>query len=285
MTRARLVASVPIGLLFAAAPALAGGGLWVEFVNETATRMNPAIPVNDLFGKDDQEEKDYAWGDVDLDGDIDLVVVRKFIGSNSTGKVNRLFMNEGGVLIDRTTDFATDATDGGQGFNDITADRDVVLIDLNGDGWLDIVTASAGAYSGGPKTITHPRVFINLGNDGGGNWQGFRYEEFRIPTLTETPNFCAIAFGDVDGLVTFFLAQRAAPEADDRDFRRRFDLMALQRNLKALGTFGFQTTSRGNTVYIQYIPRTLSYVRANLTRHERFGHLHELRAEHLEELR
>ena len=40
-------------------------------------------------------------------------------------------------------------------------------------------------------------------------------------------------------------------------FRRRFDLMALQRNLKALGTFGFQTTTRGNPVYIQYIPRTL----------------------------
>ena len=29
-------------------------------------------------------------------------------------------------------------------------------------------------------------------------------------------------------------------------FRRRFDLMALQRNLKALGTFGYQTTARGN---------------------------------------
>ena len=33
---------------------------------------------------------------------------------------------------------------------------------------------------------------------------------------------------------------RATPRADD-EFRRRFDLMALQRNLKALGTFGFQT--------------------------------------------
>ncbi len=130
MTRARLVASVPMGLLFAAAPALAGGGLWVDFVDETATRMNPSIPVNDVFGKDDLEEKDYAWGDVDMDGDIDLVVVRKLIGSNSTGKVNRLFMNEGGVLIDRTTDFATDATDGGQGFNDITGDGNVNILDL-----------------------------------------------------------------------------------------------------------------------------------------------------------
>jgi len=89
----------------------------------------------------------------------------------------------------------------------------------------------------------------------------------------------------VDALIGFFLAQRAAPEAEDRDFRRRFDLMALQRNLKALGTFGFQTTSRGNTVYIQYIPRTLSYVRAHLVRYERFGRFRELLAEHLEELR
>ncbi len=31
--------------------------------------------------------------------------------------------------------------------------------------------------------------------------------------------------------------------------------MALQRNLKALGTFGYQTATRGNTVYIQHIPR------------------------------
>jgi hypothetical protein len=89
----------------------------------------------------------------------------------------------------------------------------------------------------------------------------------------------------VEALIAFFLAKRGASPSDDEDFRRRFDLMALQRNLKALGTFGFQTTSRGNPVYIQYIPRTLSFVRANLVRYERFGRLRELLAEHLEELR
>ncbi len=129
---------------------------WVEFQDETAARLNPSIPINDVFGKDDVKEKDYAWGDVDQDGDIDLVVVRKDIGSNSGPEPNRLFMNEGGVLVDRTDDYATAATDGGQGFNDQTPDRDVALEDVNLDGWLDIVTASAGAYSGGPKTITHP---------------------------------------------------------------------------------------------------------------------------------
>ena len=78
---------------------------------------------------------------------------------------------------------------------------------------------------------------------------------------------------------------RLPVSADEEEFRRRFDLMALQRNLKALGTFGFQTTSRGNTVYIQYIPRTLNYVRANLSKQTRFARLRELLADHLEELR
>jgi aminoglycoside/choline kinase family phosphotransferase len=89
----------------------------------------------------------------------------------------------------------------------------------------------------------------------------------------------------VDALIAFFLAHRGASKEEDRDYRRRFDLMALQRNLKALGTFGFQTTNRGNTVYIQYIPRTLNYARANLARYKRFGRFRELLAEHLEELR
>ena len=89
---------------------------------------------------------------------------------------------------------------------------------------------------------------------------------------------------EVDDLIAFFLALRRGA-GDGGDFRRRFDLMAVQRNLKALGTFGFQTISRGNPVYIQYMPRTLNYVRANLERYPRFGRLQELLAAHLEELR
>jgi hypothetical protein len=92
----------------------------------------------------------------------------------------------------------------------------------------------------------------------------------------------------VDGLMSHFLTLRTTrpPTAVERqEFRRRFDVMALQRNLKALGTFGFQTAARGNPVYIQYIPRTLRYVRMNLLGHARFARLHELLAPHIEELR
>ena len=92
----------------------------------------------------------------------------------------------------------------------------------------------------------------------------------------------------VEGLIAFFLALREGRQVapnDPEEFRRRFDLMALQRNLKALGTFGFQTTSRQNTVYIQYIPRTLNYARANMLRYPRFARLRELLGQYLDELR
>ena len=94
----------------------------------------------------------------------------------------------------------------------------------------------------------------------------------------------------VEELIAYFLAlkrnhDRLPDTPNVEAFRARFDLMALQRNLKALGTFGFQTTSRNNTVYIQYMPRTLNYVRANLARHARFARLRDVLAGHLEELR
>lgn len=89
---------------------------------------------------------------------------------------------------------------------------------------------------------------------------------------------------EVADLLAHFLAQSDHRSAPD-EFRRRFDLMSLQRNLKALGTFGYQTATRQNPVYIQYIPRTIRYVSDNLARYGRFSALRDLLAAHLEELR
>jgi N-acetylmuramate 1-kinase len=86
----------------------------------------------------------------------------------------------------------------------------------------------------------------------------------------------------VEDLIAYFLALKGTP--DDPEFRSRFNVMALQRNLKALGTFGYQTTARRNPVYIQYIPRTLRYVRRNLAL-PRFARLRDLLATHVEEFR
>jgi aminoglycoside/choline kinase family phosphotransferase len=88
----------------------------------------------------------------------------------------------------------------------------------------------------------------------------------------------------VDELIAYFLALRGVT-GSERAFRERFDVMALQRNLKALGTFGYQTTARRNPVYIQYIPRTLKYVRDNLESKPRFARLREILARWVEEFR
>jgi aminoglycoside/choline kinase family phosphotransferase len=87
----------------------------------------------------------------------------------------------------------------------------------------------------------------------------------------------------VDELIAYFLALGGRTSSEP-EFRRRFDLMALQRNLKALGTFGYQTAARRNPVYIQYMPRTLRYARMNLQKYTRFARLREILVRHVPEL-
>jgi len=97
-------------------------------------------------------------------------------------------------------------------------------------------------------------------------------------------SYVDIGAADTDALIDYFLALQGRT-AERGAFRRRFDLMAVQRNLKALGTFGFQATTRRNPVYLQYIPRTLRYAAETLRTHARFGRLHDILAGLLPELR
>jgi aminoglycoside/choline kinase family phosphotransferase len=97
----------------------------------------------------------------------------------------------------------------------------------------------------------------------------------------------------VDELIAYFLAVTSntttgtahEPSTYESAFRARFDLMALQRNFKALATFGFQAAARQNPVYIQYIPRTIRYVRQNLTKYPRFARLRDLLSPYIDELK
>lgn len=54
------------------------------------------------------------------------------------------------------------------------------------------------------------------------------------------------------------------------EFRRDFDLMALERNIKDLGTFGYMATVRGRRDYLDYVPRTIQSVRRTLLAHRRW---------------
>lgn len=203
---------------------------WIEFAPAPGS-----IVVGQAIS-DDDHETDLAWGDLDQDGDMDLVVVRKEPFTTAGARTNLLLMNEAGALTDRTAVFAS-ASDlpGDMGFLTPTNDRDVEIIDLNGDGFPEVITA-CDVSPGQPKSITHPRVYLNLGLDNG-VWQGLRYEDGRFPQLLHfvtgiqlEPRFTAISAGDLDndgdvdlylgdqdtGLVLFGATQPFAEDTEDR---------------------------------------------------------------------
>jgi aminoglycoside/choline kinase family phosphotransferase len=96
-------------------------------------------------------------------------------------------------------------------------------------------------------------------------------------------SYVDIGAADADALIDYFLSLQGRT-SERGAYRRRFDVMALERNLKALGTFGYQATARRNPVYIQYIPRTLRYAGETLRAQMRFTRLREMLASLLPEL-
>jgi hypothetical protein len=181
---------------------------WVSFTENSAMRAFNPSDINAAGNGGD--ETDLAWGDLDRNGWDDLVVVRKQPFTSSGKRTNILLMNVVGTLTDQTNAFAT-CSDvvGDNGFNTATNDRDVKLSDVDGDGWLDVVTATT-LSDGDPKWLSHPRIYMNQGEDANGDWLGLCYEEARIPQIFTmdgggnplnpvAPRFCSVAVGDVTG--------------------------------------------------------------------------------------
>ncbi len=73
----------------------------------------------------------------------------------------------------------------------------------------------------------------------------------------------------VDNLIDRFIHNKEKLEKnniDKKEFIKIFDYMAIQRNLKAIGTFAYQSVCKQNNRYIQYIQPTLGYVKRTLNR-------------------
>ncbi len=76
----------------------------------------------------------------------------------------------------------------------------------------------------------------------------------------------------VDTLVDYYaeVTGNASEESMER-FRYIFDVMSLQRNIKALGTFGYQATARGKRSYLKSVPRTGEYIAGNIAKYKEFA--------------
>ncbi|CAI2719313.1 aminoglycoside phosphotransferase family protein [Nitrospina watsonii] len=78
--------------------------------------------------------------------------------------------------------------------------------------------------------------------------------------------------------------QKEKQEVDAGEYHRVFDLMSIQRNLKAIGTFAYQKQVMNNERYLPCIAPTLGYVRDTLKRHPELNGLHRALAAVIPEL-
>ena len=130
-------------IAFQASETFAQNSAWVDFADESS-RLK--------FDINDNQEKDMIVGDVDNDGDEDIVIVRKRPFSVDGPRQNVLLINENGTLFDRTDEFIPTF------ISDPDNARDVVLFDANNNGWQDMIIANTFG--------SLPRLYINLGADG-----------------------------------------------------------------------------------------------------------------------
>ncbi len=66
--------------------------------------------------------------------------------------------------------------------------------------------------------------------------------------------------------------------------RYEYPRMCLQRNLKALGTFGYQASRLGRDFYLQFVEATLSYVKKHFNKLPEYAELRTLLGKHLPEV-
>jgi aminoglycoside/choline kinase family phosphotransferase len=92
-------------------------------------------------------------------------------------------------------------------------------------------------------------------------------------------SYYQLSENQVDRLLDYYVARYEAlsdEEIDRERFRYLFDLMAIQRNFKAIGSFASFLNRRGNATYLKYIGNTFENIRRTLLRYPDFKDLREV---------
>jgi hypothetical protein len=171
------------------------------FTDDSAAR----ISADAADGVSDNRAKAYGVGDLDQDGDLDVVVARRLRlnppnGENQNAATpNTLFMNVGGVLTDMTDELAPELAVS-------KASRAVALADLDNDGDLDVIV--------GDGDNNTPLLLMNNGGVGEA-WAGLSPAPDMLPENYLT-DVWSIAIGDLvgdgDGFPDVYLGTRVGSD-------------------------------------------------------------------------
>jgi aminoglycoside/choline kinase family phosphotransferase len=83
----------------------------------------------------------------------------------------------------------------------------------------------------------------------------------------------------ISRLLDYYIARFEAlsnQKLDRAKFREVFDMMSVQRNFKAIGSFASFLNRRGNATYLKYIGNTFENIRRTLLKYPRYSNLREV---------
>jgi len=83
----------------------------------------------------------------------------------------------------------------------------------------------------------------------------------------------------LEEMIRYYIAKKGLLEGIEIDmvsFKKVFDYMCLERNMKACGSFAYLNFEKHNPRYLQYIPDTLCYIKNNLERHKELYPLYKI---------
>lgn len=83
----------------------------------------------------------------------------------------------------------------------------------------------------------------------------------------------------IERLIDYYIARWEAETGERQDrnqFRQVFDLMSVQRNFKAIGSFASFLNRRGDATYLKFIGNTFENIRRTLLKYPRYADLREV---------
>ena len=150
------------------------------------------------------------------------------------------------------------------------------------------LSAVAEELAAEPRVLCHRDYHCRNLMVRGGRLVVIDFQDARLgPGTYDLVSLLRDCYVDLPDDLTAALTRRfldAVPAQRTGDFQARFDLMSVQRHLKALGTFGHQVARLGRGHFAEPVPRTLAWVRRTLQARPRFARLRELLSPHVPEL-